>query len=766
MRTKKIYILILSMLVAARVSAQQFIKGTVVDIDTKAPIEYAVVRDMKSKAYAVTDVEGHFILKTSSEKPFIISVVYIGYKLLQDTITGEKPVIIALRQSGEKQDLRDIVITSNTNPLYSTQILTALDLNAHPAKSAQDLLRLVPGLFISQHQGGGKAEQIFLRGFDCDHGTDINISVDDMPVNLPAHAHGQGYADLHFLIPEIISNYEWGKGVYYSSKGDFTTAGFVNYNTKDFLNQNFIKAEGGYFGTGRLVGAINLLNEKAKQKAQSLYIAGEALYSNGGPFTQVPEHFQRYNFFGKFVTPLSKKNTLSIEASTLWSKWRSSGEIPERAPAEGYADGYWGAVDTCQSGYTTRTNVIAKLKSELHHHLTWNNEAYYSNYYFNLVSNFTFYYYFPTTGDEFRQRENRNIFGYQSVLSKVNYASNTSFNTNAGAGFRTDLISPLELDHTENGNFLEQIQAGIAHETNVYAYLDENIKHGKWSFNAGLRYDYFNFYYRNTATDSFATKIYDGLKPSASKGIISPKLNIEYTFNPSFQLYLKSGKGFHSNDVRVVIAQQGKEILPAAYGTDLGMNWKPFPRLFINAALWYLFLQSEFTYGSDLIDQPGGPIEPTGRTQRYGIDFSARYQLTDWLYAGLNLNWAHPRLMDEPKGENYLPLAPTFTSTGELDFKLPFGLNGGINYRYLRNRAGNEDYSLTAKGYFVTDLAINYTKKKYEIGLAIENIFNVRWDESEIEYTSQLKGETAPVDQMSYIPGVPFFPKLKFTWFF
>ena len=256
------------------------------------------------------------------------------------------------------------------------------------------------------------------------------------------------------------------------------------------------------------------------------------------------------------------------------------------------------------------------------------------------------------------------------------------------------------------------------------------------------------------------------MNPTQHEGTISPKINVVYTFNPAFQLYLKIGKGFHSNDVRGVIAQQGKQILPAAYSSDLGFNWKPIPKLYLNASIWYLYLQSEFTYASDLIDQPDGPVQLTGKTVRYGIDFSGRYQVNDWLYAGLNVNYAHPRCVDAPKGEDYIPLAPTFTSTGELNFKFNKGWNGGINYRYLHDRAGNEDYRLTGKGYFVTDLAINYTKKKYEIGLTVENLFNVKWDESEIDYTSQIKNEPNPVDQMSYIPGVPFFPKLRFAVFF
>ena len=743
--------------------AQQNISGRIIDAVTKEPLEMAVIKDSVTGVEIISDKNGSFTFKDAKGNTFFVSLIgYTGFSL--HTVPQEKNYTIPLHKG--IIDLSDITITNQRNIISTNRALSLLDLNAHPAKTAQDLLRLVPGLFVAQHQGGGKAEGLALRGFDADHGTDINISVDGMPVNLVAHAHGQGYADLHFLIPELISNYEWGKGPFYANKGDLTTAGFVSYTTKDFLTQNFVKIEGGLFNTGRLVGAINLLNDQAKEKGQSMYIAGDATYTDGGPFTQVPEHFKRYNLFGKYITPLGNKNTLTVQASTLWSKWLSSGEIPERAVEEGYVDGRWGAFDTHQAGYTTRTNAIVKLKSNLKNNLVWNNEAFYSNYLLNLYTNFTANFFFPVDGDEFRQFENRNLFGYHSILSKTSYAGNTSFNTEAGAGFRTDLISPLGLDHTKDGTFLENIQLGKADETNVYGFIDENIRQGKWLFNIGLRYDYFNFYYLNLATDTIATNIFGGLNPRAHAGTLSPKINIVYTFNPSFQLYLKTGKGFHSNDVRVVIAQQGKQILPSAYGVDLGFNWKPAPKLFINTALWYLFLQSEFIYGSDLIDQPGGPMEASGRTVRYGIDFSGRYQITDWLYAGLNINFAHPRSINDPKGQNYVPLAPTFTSTGELNFKLKNGLNGGINYRYMHDRAGNEDYSLTAKGYFVTDLAVNYTKKKYEIGLSIENLFNVKWDEIQREYTSQFKGESAPVDEMSYIPGVPFFPRLKFTVFF
>ena len=755
-----ILLLSITLFVSNFLYAQQGeIKGKVIDSVTLEPIESAIVKDIKTNKIAVTNKAGNFVLP--NDRADSLLVTFIGYKSKLVKVEHKKVAVIALDRG--VFTLKDVIITNNQE-LKTYSALTNLDLNMQPAKSAQDLLRLIPGLFIAQHQGGGKAEQIFLRGFDADHGTDVNISVDGIPVNMVSHSHGQGYADLHFLIPETVSGYDFGKGPYYADKGDFTTAGYVAYNTKNVLDQDEIKVEAGQFQTLRLLAVVNLLSEKARKKGQSAYIAAERLYSNGGPFA-LPEHFTRYNLFGKFITKLDSNNKLTFIASTLKSDWRSSGEIPDRATSEGYIANRFGSLDTAQGGHTARTNLSLKLTSNLAYGWTMENQLWYSHYYFYLISNFTLYYYFPKTGDEFRQKETRDLGGYNWKISKSATLNNTTFTTAAGACTRYDNIDPLELDHTENGQFLGYLQYGRAKELNVNGYFDETAKTGNWLFNTGIRADYFHFYYQDLAPDFYATSLFKGKNPDAHSGTINPKVNVEYTFNDRFQLYLKMGKGFHSNDARVVIANQGFEILPAAYGTDLGINWKPVPNLFINSALWYLFLHQEFTFGQDLIDQPGGPVTPGGRTVRLGIDFSARYQFANWLFASLNVNAARPKFIDSLKGHDYVPLAPTLTSTAGLYFRAKDGFNGGISYRYLHKRAADSEYNLTARGYFITDLAVNYTKKRYQLGLAIENLFNRQWDESQFEYTSQLKGETAPVTQVSYTPGAPLFAKLKFTVF-
>jgi hypothetical protein len=521
-----------------------------------------------------------------------------------------------------------------------------------------------------------------------------------------------------------------------------------------------VKLEGGEFSHARIVAMINFLSRRAQDKGQSGYLAGEGLYFDG-PF-HYGMHFNRGNLFGKFITPLGEANKLTVEASTFSSGWRSSGELPSRAIAEGYVKDRFGVIDSAQGGNTTRTNALVKLQSRLSDRLTLENQAYYTHYFLNLVSNFTFYYSYPTTGDEFRQHESRNVYGYNGKLSRKDYFGNAVLGSAAGWGLRYDNIDPVFLAHSEKGEVLNYLQLGHTRETALNGYLDETLQAGKWLFNVGARVDYLHFYYNNLSNDS-AAAIYQGINPRAGKAIVSPKFSVQYTIDPQTQLYVKLGKGFHSNDARIVIANKGYDILPAAYGADLGVNWKPAPNLFINAALWYLYLKQEFTYGADLGDDA---VAPGGRTRREGIDLSVRYQYNDWLFAYLNANAARPRTLDVAKSESYIALAPTFTSTAGLDFRFAQGWNGGISYRYLHDRPGNETNTLTASGYFITDLTVNYTRKKYEVGLSIENLLDTKWKESQFEELSRLKNEVQSVDELSYTPGIPFLAKLKFSVFF
>ncbi len=384
---------------------------------------------------------------------------------------------------------------------------------------------------------------------------------------------------------------------------------------------------------------------------------------------------------------------------------------------------------------------------------TFTNQLYYSRYAFDLFSNFTFFLNDPVNGDQIRQKEKRDIAGYNGYYQTKHFTSHASFTTSAGWGFRADKTYNSELSHTVNKETtLQNIALGNIKEVNSFAYINENISIGKFIINPAVRIDHFYFNYADQLTISL---------PSQQKTIISPKFNIFYTHNKNLQLFFKTGKGFHGNDTRVVVQNTGKQILPAAYGTDLGVVWKPFKNLVINTAAWYLFLQQEFVYVGD-----EGVVEEGGRTQRLGIDVSARYQFSKKWMADINLNYANARDLENEKGQNFIPLAPVFTSIGGISYLSKYGLNGSLRYRYIKDRAANEDNSVKAKGYFVSDMAVNYTQRKYEIGIAIENLFNTKWNEAQFETTSRLQNEPVEVTELHFTPGVPFLAKFKFSIFF
>jgi len=754
---KKPVLLIIAILISQFTYAQHLFKGKVIDNVTRQPVEYATVSSTIPGKSTTTDGSGNFQLSLPVDTA-TLSISFIGYSTKQLKAISRSDILVQISRGNI--DLDEVRISPNLNNA-SFHTLSDLDLSLRPVNSSQDLMRLVPGLFIAQHMGGGKAEQIFIRGFDADHGTDLNISVDGLPVNMVSHIHGQGYADLHFLIPETVSTYDFGKGPYYTDKGDFTTAGYLNYTTKDALDKNMVSMEAGQFNTFRIAGVIDLLNDKAKQKGTNAYIAGEYNYTDG-PF-DLAEHYKRFNLFGKFTTMLNADNRLSISASTFSTAWRASGEIPERTVASGTTtiddngDPYkiavtaptidrFAVIDSAQGGRSTRTNALVKLVTDLKNDLILENQLYYTNYTFLLHVNSTFFADDAVNGDEKQQYEARDMFGYNGKLIRHSYIGNFLLNSSLGLSTRFDrTYATAYSDVTQQYQFLDDISRGDIRQNNTGLYLDETLQSGKWLLNAGTRLDYFNFGFHDTTKTSV---------------IVSPKINIEYTASPAVQFYLKAGKSFHSNNAIAVIGNNGLQTLPAAYGGDAGLNWKPVPHLYINAALWYLYLQQEFIYTDD------GDIAPGGKTRRQGIDLSARYEITKWLFADLNVNLAKSRLIDSAKNTGYLPLAPTFTSTGGIDFKFNNGINGGLSYRYMHSRPGNNTNTLVADGYYVTDLKLNYTQKKYELGLSIENLYNTKWNEFEAERVSRLKNETGPIDQMSFTPGTPFFVKLRVAVFF
>ena len=734
-------IFLMGLMLCFGIAQSQSLKGKVVGPNNN-PLENVAVFDRTSGNHTHTDASGKFSLENVAENDQI-SFSILGFSNLEYTVTAEnftESIMIILEEA--TVSLQQVTITPQVNTLSQ---IVAVDLKTAPVKSSQEILRKVPGLTIGQHAGGGKAEQIFLRGFDIDHGTDINLSVDGLPVNMVSHAHGQGYSDLHFIIPETIDEISFGKGPYNAKYGDFATAGYVAFKTLDKLDQSSVSVEYGQFDAFRTVGLFNLLDSKNS----NAYVAA-SLNTFNGPFDS-PQNFNRFNMMAKYNLNLPDNQKLQLTASHFQSKWDASGQIPQRAIDAGLIDRF-GAIDDTEGGNTSRTNLLVNHSKLLSDNKKLETRAYYSHYDFELFSNFTFFLDDPVNGDQIAQREDRNILGFQTEFSDKINSEAFDFKYIAGLGVRYDDVNDVELSHTKNRyEILDRIAFGNVDQINSFAFLNTEFGLGDFKINPAVRLDYFKFDYENKLSPTYDNR-------SESKVFASPKLNFIYSPNRDFQLFLKTGIGFHSNDTRVVVANSGEDILPAAYGADLGGIYKLTDNLIFNTAFWALFLEQEFVYVGD-----AGIVEPSGKTRRLGVDFSLRYEALDWLYFYGDANYTYARSTEEPNGADYIPLAPDFTSTGGIAVKNLANFSGGINYRYLKNRPANEDNSIEAEGYLVTDFNINYTFRNFVFGIAVENLFDIQWNETQFATESRLFNEPEAVEEIHFTPGTPFFLRGKVT---
>ena len=724
------------------------IRGKVTDAKTGIPLPGATVLISGTQQGTTTDENGGFTLRSGSAATTLI-ISYVGYRR-KEVVVRDPSMFLVIGLMPEALEIGQVHVTRmRMNPLKP---LAKIDIDLRPVNTAQDMLRIVPGLFIAQHAGGGKAEQIFLRGFDMDHGTDVSIHVDGLPVNMVSHAHGQGYADLHFLIPEIIGSVNFDKGPYDAAHGNLATGGYIDFHTLTCPDKNRIQLGVGQYQTRRLVTLLNILGNNGHAHNQNAYVAGEFFLSDG-PFDN-SQHFKRYNLFGKYSSYLDLDHHLTVELSLFRSDWDASGQIPQRAIDEGIIDRF-GAIDNTEGGQTGRKNMLVRLNSNFPDGSNLMNLMYFTDYDFTLYSNFTFFLNDPVHGDEIRQREQRTIYGYSARYQKPHDLGSWEGHLTVGGDFRFDAIRGQELSHVEKRfTTLDTINFGDINEINTDLFIREKINLGNWMFSAGTRLDIFTF-------ESINRLLPDYRRDAIRKAVVCPKASLSYNLSRRWQLYLRGGGGFHTNDTRDVIMVHGDRVIPMAWGSDLGTLWKPTDNLVVQTALWYLYMQQESVFSGD-----EGTVEPTGRTRRVGIDLSMRYQYRNWLYADLDLNYANPVYPDEPEGANHVPLAPIFSSVGGIKLILGNGLGGSLRYRYMSDRPANEDNTVTALGYTVVDAALHYLKPKYEIALIVENLLNTEWNEAQFATESRLYNEPAPVTELHFTPGTPFFLKVRMAWFF
>jgi outer membrane cobalamin receptor len=721
------------------------ITAKIIDAEDSNAITNATIVLLENNTTATSNANGICKFKGLQTNDYTLKVSHIGYITTKEIIQiqNNKSLTVTIRL--EKRSVTYGAITVANSKDNSQNKILANEVMLRPINSSQDLLRSVPSLFIAQHAGGGKAEQIFLRGFDIDHGTDINITVDGMPVNMISHAHGQGYADLHFLIPETIEKLQFDKGPYHAEKGNLATAGYVEFKTKNFIDENSVKVEAGLFNMQRVSSQLNLFAKENNKGKQQLYVASEYFKSDG--YFESPQNFKRMNAMAKYSLVQKNNTKLHVLFSKFYSKWDASGQIPERAVKDGSINSF-GAIDDTEGGETSRLNASVQYTQKLGSKWELSQQAYFSNYRFNLFSNFTFFLNNPVDGDMINQQEKRNIFGYFTNAKKQGMLFGKRQVSTYGVGFRYDNVKDIFLANTPKKQLLNYVQQGSIKETNAFAFANKTINISKqFTINGSLRFDYFKFGYKNKllAEDNFSFQ---------QKFAASPKLNINYAASNKVNLFISNGIGFHSNDTRVILDNSVKDILPKVYGTDIGATINLSKAIQFKTIFWHLFSEQEFVYVGD-----AGIVEPSGASRRLGIDFSSKFQLSKWLDADMEISLAKARLVGEKNGENYIPLAPLFTSIGGFMAKVSNKLSGSLRYRFMDTRPANEDYSVSAAGYFLLDAVVNYKVKKTVFSISVENVFNQQWREAQFNTESRLFSETEPVSEIHYTPGSPFFIK-------
>ena len=677
-------------------------------------------------------------------KRAIVAFTIFGGAAVAQAQEPPRPLEIQPPQSGTEapgappipQAILEPVVVSAPPPADSSseQVIPGKDFELRPQGRPADILRLVPGFVVSQHQGGGKAAQYFLRGFDADHGTDAGFFLDNMPINLRSHAHGQGYTDLHFMIPETLKQVDVFKGPYWVEYGDFSTAAAVNFMTRDIVPEDIVQAAGGNWGTQRYLTLFSPTRERVKT------LFAVEIYKTNGPFDR-PQDYQRINGFVKASGWLSESVQGSIWASYLWSHWWASGQIPERAVREKIIDRF-GAIDNSEGGNTQRFNLNGNLQWCVTDNDTARVRAFAQYYQLDLYSNFTFFLNDPVNGDEIGQFDrNRKVAGMNAEYEHRDTVLGVPLTTTAGFQFRPDRPNVL-LTHTVDRNLLDTTQNMSIFETSYAPFVKFEAQPLPWlHVLTGARGDFFYFNVQHPTS------------PRAARASPSPAPRPTSSSVPGL------GPSSSPTSARAITATMRARwspipTSPPCPGHGLGVRGEDADPAQDRADLHLLVAHPD---QRARVQWGRGTVEPSGASRRQGFEFGVKLRPFDWLTYTGNVTQTTAEFFNG----NAVPLAPRVTAFSDLTARFPWGLEASVSMRYLGNRYADEFRFQTARGYTLYEAGARY---RYQLGgttfldafVNIENILNVDWREAQFYNTSRLRGEPVQgVNDINYTPGNP-----------
>jgi hypothetical protein len=612
-----------------------------------------------------------------------------------------------------------------------------------PLARAGELVEVVPGALATQHSGSGKANQFYLRGFNLDHGTDFSVMVDGVPMNMPSHAHGQGYLDLNSVIPELVDNIEYGKGPYYADAGDFSSAGYSRMHTMHALPKGLLKFTGGEFGYYRTV-----LADSKKIGAGDLLYAGEFNAYDG--VWQQPEDLGKYNGMLRYTLD-NKDWGLSVNAKAYHSSWNATNQIPLRAIDSGTLDLY-GSMDPSDGGNSNRYSLSSNVWSRGDSYKNDFN-AYLVYYDLNLYSNATGFLDYPVQGDQVHQTERRVVTGGSGEQTWFAKWFGLDVDNSLGLQIRHDEVIGAALNRTEQRQIFQTVRQDDISETSVAAYLKNQVQWlEKFRTISGLRADFLDI---NVNSRTLAAN--SGQRNAA---MLSPKLSLIFGPWIDNEVFVNLGYGHHSNDARgatlrvnPVSGDSADSVSPLvrSRGSEIGVRNQFIPGLNSTVALWWMQMNSELIFVGD-----ASSTEPSGRSERHGVEWSNYYKATDSLTLDADLSFSKANYVGVPRETNHIPNSVGRVISAGAVMQLPFHTFTTLRLRHFGDIPLNDTGSLTAGDTTLVNWGVGYQHQDLKLELDLFNLLGSKSNDTAYAYTSRLQGEaTEGVDGILKHPVEP-----------
>jgi hypothetical protein len=660
----------------------------------------------------------HFLLITSCSI-FTAPAQPLQPEPAPDSAVALEPLVV----TGKAEDLLGIARSATKGQANNEE------LSQRPFLRRGELLEVVPGVIVTQHAGGGKANQYFLRGYNLDHGTDFGISLDGMPVNFRTHAHGQGYSDLNFLVPEFVEGLDYFKGPYFAELGDLSSTGGASYRLFHELPQGIASFT---FGENEYYRA--LLGDSWKVGEGTLTVGGEFSEENG-PW-QIPDNYQRWNGFVRYHTG-DEENYFDITALGYRGTWHSTDQIPLRAIQSGMVDRF-GSPQTTDTGETSRYSLQLNWQQK-DGNTTTKLDVWGGYYDLDLFSDFTYFLEDPLRGDQFEQFDKRYFTGANLTREWRYDIGKLASTTTAGFQTRMDLIDGIGLYKTQRRERIGTVREDDIFEGSYSLLVDHETQLTPWlRAGAGLRGDLFYF---DVASDRSANSGTDWA------GIVSPKAQLVFGPWAETEFYLNGGLGFHSNDARGVTISRdpvsGERVDPVdplvrTKGAEIGMRSNAVPDLTFTAALWVLDSDSEFVYVGDAGRTEAGP-----GSHRYGMELSAYYRPAKWFTLDGEYAWSHARFVDVPEDESNIPGAVDHMLSAGLTVGQEKGIYSSLRARYFAPRPLEESGRVESKAGFQVNARLGYKWKNWDLAVDCLNLLDREDNDIEYYYESRLPGEAA-----------------------